>query len=196
MIEKIDFVADEMAKKLILLFIFEKMEFPLTDTSINEIIMNNPNWMSYMDSREALFGLIETNLIFQKVYSGETSFSLSQDGKTALSHFYQKIPASIREEITDFAKENKPKFKKRQEYTWDYFKNSDGTYTVVLRILDNIFGDNLLEIRLKTDTRQGAKLAANRWREKAASIYEGLYLLTCEDDAKRTGSSGTLEEEK
>ncbi|MCL2228747.1 MAG: DUF4364 family protein [Firmicutes bacterium] len=184
MIEKIDFVADEMAKKLILLFIFEKMEFPLTDASINEIIMNNPEWLAYMDFREALFGLIETNLIYQKVHSGETSFTLSQDGKTALSHFYQKIPASIREEIVEFAKENKPKFKKRQEYTWDYFKNSDGTYTVVLRILDNIFGENLLEIKLKTDTRQGAKLAANKWRENAASTYESLYMMTCAENAK------------
>ena len=176
--KNIDFVADEMAKKLILLFIFEKMEFPLTDESINEIIVQNPEWMTYMDFREALFMLIQSKFVYQTTQASETNFAITQDGRGALGHFYQKIPASIREEIIEFAKENRPKYKRRQEYTWDYFKNADGTYTVVLKIRDHVAGNNLLEIKFKTDTRQGAKLAANRWRETAASIYERIYVLT------------------
>jgi len=183
--DKIDFVADEMAKKLILLFIFEKMEFPLTDESINEIIMRNPTWMTYMDFREALFGLIQSKFVYQMTMASETSFSITQDGRGALGHFFQKIPASIREEIIEFARDNRPKFKKRQEYTWDYFKNADGTYTVVLRIRDHVVGDNLLEIKFRTDTRAGAKLAANRWRENAASTYERFYNMTTASEEEK-----------
>ena len=94
-----DFVPDEMAKKLILLFIFEKMEFPLTDASINEIIIQRPDWMNYMDFRDALSGLIESKFVYQITQAAETSFSITQDGRGALGHFYHKIPASIREEI-------------------------------------------------------------------------------------------------
>jgi len=108
------------------------------------------------------------------VAGSETNFNITQDGRNALSHFYHKIPASIREEITEFAKENRQKFKRSQEYTWDYFKNSDGTYTVVLQIKDQNAGDNLLEVRFKTPTRAGAKKAANKWRDKAAFIYESI----------------------
>ncbi|MDR0462336.1 MAG: DUF4364 family protein [Christensenellaceae bacterium] len=177
-IKNIDFVADEMAKKLIVLFIFEKMEFPLTDESLNEIVMQNSEWIQYMDCREALSALIQSKFLYQTTQGNETSYSITQDGRGCLGHFFQKIPASIREEIIEFAKEAKPKFKRRQEYTWDYFKNADGTYTVVLRIRDHVIGNNLLEIKFKTDTRAQAKLAATKWREKAANIYESIYLLT------------------
>ena len=170
-----DFVADEMVKKLILLFIFEKMEFPLTDESINEIVASNGDWMTYMDFREALFMLIESKFVYQTAAGAETCFTITQDGRACLGHFYQKIPASVREEIIDFTRENRLKFRRRQEYTWDYYKNKDGTYTVVLRIQTLSGGDNLLEIKLKTDTRSGAKSAVTKWREKASEIYERLY---------------------
>ena len=176
-----DFVADEMAKKLILLFIFEKMEFPLTDESINSIIGQNPSWLTYMDFREALFGLIQSKFVYQTTLASEISFTITQEGRGALGHFFHKIPASIREEIIEFARENRPKFKRRQEYTWDYFKNADGTYTVALNIRDHVIGNNLLEIKFKTDTRIGAKRATGKWREKAAQIYESIYMLTQEE---------------
>ena len=168
---------DEMLKKLILLFIFEKMEFPLTDESINEIVARNEEWMTYMDFREALFLLMENKFVYQTTSGSQTCFNITQDGRSCLGHFYHKIPASIREEIIEFARENRQKFKRRQEYTWDYYKNVDGTYTVVLRIQAQAAGDNLLEIKFKTDTRQGAKQASLRWREHAPEIYERLYNL-------------------
>ena len=47
------FVADEITRKIILLFIFEKMDIPLSENTLSEIIMSNPDLMSYMDYREA-----------------------------------------------------------------------------------------------------------------------------------------------
>jgi hypothetical protein len=179
--KKYDFVADEIVKKLILLFIFEKMEFPLTDESVNEIVVHNPEWMTYMDYCEAINKLIESKFVYRTTVGVETSFSITQDGRGALGHFYHKVPASIREEITAFAKEHRGKFKRKQEYTWDYYKNADDRYTVVLRIRDHLPGENLLEIKFKTDTRMGAKSIANIWREKASLIYETIYNMTTPD---------------
>jgi hypothetical protein len=173
-----DYVADEIVKKLILLYIFEKMEFPLTDESINEIIAAHPDWMTYMDFREALFMLIDNKFVYRTTAGSETCFAITQDGRGALGHFYQKIPASIREQIIEFTRENRQRFRRRQEYTWDYFRNGDGTYTVILRIRDQTAGDNMLEIRFKTDTRAGAKSAAAKWRDRAVSVYETIYNMT------------------
>jgi len=170
-----DFVADEFVKKLIMLFAFEKMEIPLTDTSIDAIVSANPSWMTYMDCKEVLFQLQESKFIYRAAHGNDAVFGLTQDGRMALSNFYTKIPASIREEITDFAKVNRQKFKRNQEYTYDYFKNSDGTYTVALRIKDTPSNDYLLEIRIKAATRASAVRAANWWKEKAPSIYEYIH---------------------
>ena len=177
-----DFVADELVKKLILLFIFEKMEIPLTDASISEIIMANPSWMTYMDFKDALFLLGESKFVYRANAGAETSFHITQDGRQALGHFFHKIPASIREEITHFTRDNRQNFKRNQEYTYDYFKNNDGTHTVVLRIKDhNVTAENLLEIRVKTPTRAGAIKAANRWKDKAAVVYEWINNAMIED---------------
>ena len=176
-----DFVADELVKRLILLFTFEKMEFPLTDASISEIIMANPSWMTYMDCKDALFLLQENKFIYRASHSDEVAFGITPDGRMALANFYTKIPASIREEITAFAKDNRQKFKRSQEYTYDYFKNSDGTYTVALRIRDSSSSDNLLDIRIKTLTRASAVRAAARWKDKAPSVYEGLHSTMLEE---------------
>ena len=178
-----DFVADEFVKKLVMLFVFEKMEIPLTDTSIDAIISANPSWMTYMDCKEVLFQLQESKFIYRAAHAGDAMFGITQDGRMALSNFYTKIPASIREEITNFAKTNRQKFKRSQEYTYDYFKNSDGTYTVVLRIRDTPTNDYLLEIRVKAATRTSAVRAANKWKEKAPNIYEYLHntMLESED---------------
>ena len=181
--KKLDFVADELVKKLILLFVFEKMEFPLTDASLNTIIVENPTWMNYMDFVEALFLLGENKYVYRKNAGSETRYHLTQDGRQALGHFFHKIPASIREEITTYARENRQKFKRKQEYTTDYFKNADGTHTVVLQIKDQNGGsDNLLEVRIKTSTRAGAKKAASRWKDKAAYVYDSINHSLIEDE--------------
>ena len=176
----LDFVADELVKKLLLLFIFEKMEFPLTDASISEIIMANPSWMTYMDYKDALYLLTESKFIYRTSHGSESIFSITQDGRMCLAHFYAKIPASVREEITNFAKENRQKFKRNQEYTYDYFKNSDGTHTVVLRIKEQQAAD-LLEIRIKAPTRASAIRATTKWKDKAAQSYEWVHNTLIED---------------
>ena len=178
-----DFVADELVKKLILLFIFDKMEIPLGDGSVDEIIALNPSWMSYMECKDALFLLGESKFIHRTSAGAESRFHITESGRQALAHFFHKIPASIREEITNFSRDNRQKFKRNQEYTYDYFKNSDGTHTVVLRIKDyNVATDSLLEVRLKTPTRAGAQKAANRWRSCAALVYDWINNTMIEED--------------
>ena len=177
----LDFTPDEMQKKLLILFILEKMEFPLTDISISEIVVANPSWINYMDFRDALFLLTESRLIRRKSHASETVFTITQGGRDCLTHFYTKIPASIREEITTYAKENRQRFKRSQEYTYDYFKNSDASHTLVLKIRDQAAGDNLLEIRIKTPTRAAAVKAASKWKDKAATVYENIYGIISEE---------------
>ena len=175
-----DFQADDLTKKLILLFIFEKMEIPLTEQSLSETIVINPTWLSYIDFREVLYQLNENRFVNRARNGNDLLYHLTPQGRGALSHFYTQIPASIREEITEYAKENRNRLKRSQEYVYDYYKNTDGTYMLLLRIKEQST-ENLLEIRLKTDTRANAIKAASKWKEKAPLVYEAI-LHTLMDD--------------
>jgi hypothetical protein len=81
--------------------------------------------------------------------------------------------ASLREEITVFIKQNKLKYRKKQERTADYFKNKDGTYTVFLKIIEPT--GPLMELKFVVASRKVAKDIYKKWEEKASSLYSILY---------------------
>lgn len=61
----------------------------------------------------------------------------------------------------------------KQEYFSDYFKNDDGSYTVLLRILDKNLV--IMELKFIVASRNNAKWIVKNWGDKAAQIYGVLY---------------------
>ncbi len=175
-----EFVPDSTVKKLILMFALDQMEIPLTENSIIDICTSRNDWLGYMDCKEILWQLIDAKFIY-KLESGaesdakEVRYNITYEGRNCLSHFFTRIPQSIREEISEFAKLNRIVFKRSQEYVYDYFKNSDGSHTVVLRIKEPLVSQPMFEIRIKTSTRNAAINAGKKWCEKAPSVYEYVY---------------------
>jgi hypothetical protein len=115
--------------------------------------------------------------------SGELMYQLGQDGRLCLSHFYEKIPASIREEIIAYTHENKMRMKRNQEYTFDYFKNADATHTAVLKIKDGVRPENIIEIKINVPTRTDALRATKRWKQSAPEIFETIWETLVEKDS-------------
>ena len=72
-----------------------------------------------------------------------------------------------------YCKENRLNHRKKQEYFSDYFKNDDGSYTVLLRILDKNLV--IMELKFIVASRNNAKWIVKNWGDKAAQIYGVLY---------------------
>lgn len=176
-----EFVLDGVVNKLILLYTLEKMEIPLTENSIMDICTSRNKWLGYMDCRESLWQLLEAGFIFKQAdptgqtHENDLQYTITYDGRSCLSHYFQRIPVSLREEITSFAKENRATFKRNQEYVSDYYKNNDGTYTIVLKIKDSSSSENLFELKIRANSRSQAVVACKNWRDQAPKVYE--YLL-------------------
>lgn len=172
---KADYKADSTINKLILLFIMDKMEIPLTENSIIDITTSRNNWLNYMDCKDVLWQLIEVGFVYKTLNSNsESRYNITYEGRNCLSHFFLKIPSSMREEINTFAKNNRMNFKRAQEYVSDYFKNSDGSHTAVLRIRDPLEPASLFEVKIKLPTRHSAIIACKKWKDQAPSIYENI----------------------
>ena len=171
-----DFEQENTISKLKLLFVLDKMEIPLTENNIIDICTSSNNWFTYLDVKEAMYELLNVKFICEEKIDGEeTRYSITFDGRNCLSHFYYRIPQDIREKITNYAQENRMNLKRSQEYVSEYTKNSDGTYSVILKIKEPILTSSLLELKLKAPTRQSAVEASKRWTEKAPTIYENIY---------------------
>ena len=62
-----DFVADNTVNKLILLWVLDKMDIPLTETSILEICTSQNDWVSYMDCKDLLYQLLTAKFIYKPI---------------------------------------------------------------------------------------------------------------------------------
>lgn len=174
--KSLEYSQDSTINKLKLLFLLDKMEIPLTENNIIDISTSRNNWINYMDCKEAIWQLLEVGFIYKTENSDdEHRYGITMDGRNCLSHFFLKIPQSLREEISLFSKENKLNLKRSQEYVSDYVKNPDGSHTVTLKIKEPILTNPLLEIKLKAPTRHSAIIACKKWKENAATIFEYLY---------------------
>ena len=56
---------DPLVNKLILLFVFDKMECPLTENTILDICCSSNNWIAYMDCKPIINQLIEHGFIYK-----------------------------------------------------------------------------------------------------------------------------------
>ena len=54
---------DSKIQKLIVLFVFEKMAIPLEESTVLDLCTSDNNWLSYIDCKQYLDELLETNLL-------------------------------------------------------------------------------------------------------------------------------------
>ena len=162
---------DSKIQKLVILFVFEKMAIPLTEATVLDVCSSENDWISYMECKQYLSELIDTNLVYRVPKS--ECLNITQDGISCLALFFTRIPSSIRDEITAYARDNRMRFKKRQSYFCDYSKNADGTYTVIMKI--NNESTPLMELKLVVANRQLAKFLYKSWVDKASQTYALLH---------------------
>ena len=164
---------DSSVNKLILLFVFDKMEVPLSENTILDMCTSANNWLAYMDCHPILNQLLDCGWIYNISTSGEPLYTITPDGRICLANFFVKIPASTRESISLFIKNNRSRYRRKQECVADYFMNKDGTYTVYLKIIEPV--QPILELKLVVPNRQTAKDIYKKWEEKAPLLYRSVY---------------------
>ena len=76
---------DSKIQKLVILFVFEKMAIPLTEATVLDVCSSENDWISYMECKQYLSELIDTNLVY-KVPKSEY-LNITQDGISCLSLF-------------------------------------------------------------------------------------------------------------
>ena len=160
--------------KLIVLFVFDKMETALSTTTIVEMCTANNNWLNYMDCIELLPRLLDDGFICRVASPDEEPlYIITSDGRESLNNFYINIPKSIRDEISTYVKKNSGKLRNRQECKADYFQNVDGTYTVFLKILAPV--QPMLELKFVVPDKKTAQRIYKSWESKAPELYSAIY---------------------
>jgi len=164
---------DELHDKLILLFVFDKMEIPVTEKTLLDLCCVDNAWLNYMTCKDLVPQLIEAGFVFISNNAAGSLMNITTDGRECLNHFFTRLPSTLREEIFTYIKANRIVYRRKQEYFSDYYKNPDGTYTVCLKIIG--VAQPVMELKLVVPDRTKAKWIYKNWEENAPNIYGLLY---------------------
>ena len=159
--------------KLILLFVFDKMECPLSERTLVDMCTSSNEWINYMDCMELIGKLLADDFIYEIPGVDEPLYNITPEGRETLASFFIKIPRSLREEISRFVKNNGTKFRTKQECKADYYQNKDGSYTVFLKILAPV--QPMLELKFVVHDKKTASAIYKHWDDKASELYSAVY---------------------
>lgn len=164
---------NSVVNKLTILFFMDKMDVPLTEAIILEACYYKNPWFEYMDCVQTLNLLLESDFLSKTTHDNTEYYSITAEGRACLSHFYMRVPASTRAEITEFVKENRAIYRRKQEYSTSYRPNPDKSYTCILKIVDSM--KTTLDLKITVANKEIAKAVAKKWENNAAIVYTMLY---------------------
>ena len=157
--------------KLMILYLIEKVDFPLSNSQISEFILDK-GYTNYFTVQRALHELDEENMLRVKQIRNMSHYALSDEGSEAIEMFEYQIPNSIKEDIAQFLKEKEYELRKEANVTADFYPSKGDEYTVNLKIREK--ESPLLEINLNVVSRDQAVYICDHWEKKHSDVYSML----------------------
>ena len=157
--------------KLIVLYMLDKVDLPLTTSQISEFILDK-GYTSYFRLQETLSELTDSDLLRVETTHNRTLYHLTENGAETIHFFSNKISPAIRQEIDDFLKEKQYDLKEEVAIKSDYYLNTNHEFEVRCQIMEN--GYNLIDLRLTVPTEKEAEAIAAKWSLKSQEIYTSL----------------------
>ncbi len=154
--------------KLIILFLLEKMDIPLSHSQISQFVLEE-NYMDFFSLQQYLNELLESFLIEKNKTNNLTKYTITDEGSRVLGYFIRKIPDQERTRISLYVNNNIKKIKLSYEIAANYFQEVTNEYNVKCGVYENELP--LMEIMVTVATKEHAKQICNNWRENVNKIY-------------------------
>ena len=160
---------DQVEKKLLLLYLIDKMELPLTQSQISEFALAE-DYINYFSLQQFLADMVEVNYLEKSFENNSTYYNVTDQGLMALEYFKKRIPAQLKNKINKYIEQNKKSIKKDYEVIANYFydKNSN-EYIIKCGIYEDEM--TLMELTLSVVSREEAKLICKNWRDNVNNLY-------------------------
>ncbi len=154
--------------KLIILYMLDRVDFPLTTSQISEFIIDQ-GYTDFFKIQQCLVELKTADLIREENTHNRTLYHLTDDGAETLNFFHKEISADIRSDIKKFFNEKKYDLKTETAVQADYYENVNREYTVRCRIVER--GAPLLDLSLTVPSESEAEKVSNNWTTRNEEVY-------------------------
>ena len=165
-------IDEDIKTKLLILFILDKYETPISQELLTQMCCVDNNWVPYFCFSHFTEELIKARFVFSKPdphNKDDNLLSISEDGKICLSYFYNSIFKSVRDDVAEYIKNNKITYRKKQEFVCIPKENPDGTYTMNCMVLNG--ETTMFELTFTVPTKSKANSIVAKWQDSAPEVY-------------------------
>lgn len=157
--------------KLMVLYMLNKVDFPLTNSQISEFILDK-GYTNYFSLQQAIHDLADTELIRTEQIHNNSYYTITAAGEETLDFFGHKIPEEIKSEIDQFFAEHKYHLRNENEVTADYYEEKKDSYMVHCEIRDK--KELLVSVTLNVTDEDQAITICDNWRDRHGNVYDYL----------------------
>lgn len=157
--------------KLIILFILDKVDFPLTNAQLSNFILEK-EYTNYFNIQQAINELEATELIQGETIRNSSLFRITPAGTETLSFFGDEISEAIKRDILEYLKKNRYSLREEVSTLADYYEAKKGEFIAHCYVYEK--DSKIIEINLSVPTEEEAQAVCNSWKGKSAEIYEYL----------------------
>ena len=157
--------------KLIILFMLNKVDFPLTNAQISDFILEK-EYTNYFNIQQAFNELTDSELITFRTIRNSTHYSITDAGVETLHFFDNKISDAIKNDIFEYFRQNKYALKEEVSNVADYYKEKSNEFVVRCQVREQ--GSSIIDLSLIVPTEDTAITICTNWRDKSQEVYSYL----------------------
>jgi len=159
----------QVENKLILLYLINKMDLPLSRSQVTDFVREG-EYMDYYTLQQTLAEMVEGSYLEKIQDNNNTRYSITDEGATTLEYFESHIPGAIRSRINKYVHDHFNTVKRDFEVTATYFLDNETNEYIVKC---GVYEDKriLMEINVSVVSREQAKLIQNNWKGHVSEIY-------------------------
>lgn len=163
--------AQELAEnKLLLLYIFNKLNIPVSNTRITEIVLEN-NLLNYFSLQQYLGDLVSSGFLNANREEKKQLYSISYKGKSVLEYFESRINRSKKKIIDTYLSKLSELPGKQYDMAADYYP-ADEDYMVICKLLKD--NKPVMELKIAISSMDKAKHICEKWKKGAPDIYKNI----------------------
>ncbi|MBQ6820008.1 MAG: DUF4364 family protein [Clostridium sp.] len=160
--------AELAENKLLVLYVINSLQHPITNTQLTEIILEN-NFINYFTLQQYISELISSDFLRYETVNEKNLIHITEKGKNTLSFFTDRISSIKKKIIDDYLLSIKDSIKKELTIYSDYTISSDTSFIVDLQALENT--NLLISLKVSIPSKKEAISLCNRWKENPSDIY-------------------------
>lgn len=157
--------------KLIVLYMLNKVDFPLTNSQIVEYVIDR-GYTNYFNLQTAINELIDSEMIYVENIRNSSLYHIQAAGREAVDMFEDRISPAIKSDILDYFEANKYELRNEVEITAEYYAGKKNEYYVHGMIKEK--GNILLDLTINVGGQEDAARICDRWNKDSSEIYSYL----------------------